>query len=103
MNPKTKLLRWELKDSETIRGYLRGHPEITLYLINTSRGEQRLLLLGAGIPDTEEHELWPGRENAQAAAEQYLLDWVKLAADTIASNDPRELPPTGDPREPKTL
>ena len=60
-------IEWEHRDEETIRGFLRGHSETTLFLLVAADREGRVKLQGAFVPDEDEKETW-GIENAKAAA-----------------------------------
>ena len=66
--------------------HLVGHPETTLFLITPANPQGEVFLHGAFVPDDEEEEEKWAIENAKAAAERYLTDWVKIAITTIAAN-----------------
>jgi hypothetical protein len=77
---KTKLtLEWAVRDAQTLRGYLAGHPETTLFLIISGNPLADVRLYGAFVPDNEEQKLW-GINNAKDAAEQYMRDWLEMVA-----------------------
>jgi len=81
----TLKLEWERRDEETLRGYLSGHPETTLFLLSAANPQGDVKLRGAFVPDAEEHELWD-IENAKTAAGKYMLDWIGMVANQVASN-----------------
>lgn len=76
-----RLLEWSEPDGQhVIRGWLRGHPEITLFLIQTSENRpDRGTLSGAPIPDAIEQD-----------DQLDLVDWLKLSA-TIYLREFREM------------
>lgn len=82
-------LEWNRRDANTLRGYLAGHAETTLFLLEAANPHGDVYLRGAFIPDAEEHELWD-IENAKAAAGKYMLDWIGMVASHVASNDQGE-------------
>jgi hypothetical protein len=81
----TLKLEWERRDEETLRGYLSGHPETTLFLLSAANPQGDVKLRGAFVPDAEEQEVWD-IENAKAAAGKYMLDWIGMVANQVASN-----------------
>ena len=85
MKEKDIQIEWEIRDEETIRGFLRGHPETTLFLLVAADREGRVKLQGAFIPDADEQELWD-IENAKTAAGEYMRLWLEMLAGHIAPN-----------------
>ena len=79
-------ITWEQRDEETVRGYLSGHPETTLWLLKRARPDGRVNLLGAFVPDEDEKEEWD-IENAKTAAHVYLREWLMMFAQYKAPND----------------
>ena len=79
-------LEWERRDEETLRGYLSGHPETTLFLLSAANPQGDVKLRGAFVPDAEEQEIWD-IENAKSAAGKYMLDWIRMVANQVASNN----------------
>lgn len=79
-------LEWERRDEKTMRGYLSGHPEITLFLLSAANPQGEVKLRGAFVPDAEEHEVWE-IENAKAAAREYMLDWIEMTASHVVFNE----------------
>jgi hypothetical protein len=81
------LLSWSPRDAESLRGFLPQQPGTTLFIIEDADDEEnRVHLLGAIVPDEEEMEVWHIND-AKAAAEQYLRDWLlKVAAPLLANS-----------------
>lgn len=74
------LLSWAPRDAESLRGFLPQQPGTTLFIIEDADDEEnRVHLLGAIVPDEEEMEIWHIND-AKAAAEQYLREWLRTVA-----------------------
>lgn len=78
------LLDWEYQpdhEPRRWRGYLKGHPETTLFLLNLCEDrDDRCNLLGAVIPDDEDGKGLNSRcliQWARFAAEEYLRDFMQ--------------------------
>lgn len=81
------LITWVQRNEETLKGYITGHPETTLFLI-TAIPDGRVKLCGAFIPNDEEHEIWD-LQNAKAAAEGYVIEWLETVGRKILSSLPQ--------------
>lgn len=80
------LLSWAPRDAESLRGFLPQQPGTTLFIIEDSDDEEnRVHLLGAIVPDEEEMEVWHIND-AKAAAEQYLREWLLNVAAPLLAN-----------------
>jgi hypothetical protein len=84
VSARCSLLSWERQSEQRMRGYLSEHPENTLFILD-AEPDGSVKMTGAFIPDAEESEIWEIR-NAQAAAERYLMDWLKTFIGAIAAN-----------------
>ena len=79
MTEKLIEIVWERRDEETMRGYLAGHPETTLFLLVAASPDGRVKLRGAFVPDADEQETWD-IQNAKTAAHVYMRDWLEMFA-----------------------
>ena len=88
-------LEWEwFPNGSDLRGWLRGQPEITLFIIGSREG--RRTLGGAFVPDADERErTYQVIRLAKAAAEEYLAAWV--ARNMPNASDDRQLPAASRP------
>lgn len=81
------LLSWAPRDAESLRGFLPQQPGTTLFIIEDADDEEnRVHLLGAIVPDEEELEVWHIND-AKAAAEQYLREWLRTVAGPLVCGE----------------
>lgn len=83
-------LEWEYFPTGTEqRGWLRGQPEITLFVIGTHEDKHGRKLGGAFVPDAdEESRSYPVVRLAKAAAEEYLAAWMARNMPNREINEP---------------
>jgi hypothetical protein len=68
---------WRPEHNKLICGYLRGHPETTLFILEL-KGNDQATLSGAFIPDADENEIFT-IEDGKQLAELYLMEWYAKA------------------------
>lgn len=86
--PVGSLITWEIKNDEVIRGTIAGHPKTTMFLLN-AQFDGTIKLTGCFIPDDAERNDVYDLDNAKAAAEGYLLGWLRtVGAAILSANGP---------------
>ena len=82
------LLSWTPRDAKSLRGFLTQDPGTTLFIIEDADDEEnRVHLLGFIVPDEEEMEVWHIND-AKAAANQYLREWLCTVAAPLVCGTP---------------
>lgn len=88
-NPIELKLEWAVKDKFTLRGYLAGHPETTLFLLRhpirlpPDGSDELVHFSGAFVPDADERMIWP-MEQAKVKAGEYMMAWIGMVAGEVA-------------------
>lgn len=66
------------------RGWIKGHPETTMFTLTLAAGEEFCSLHGAFIPDNAEVNMDKcDEQHAKELAEEYLTRWIETTSKTI--------------------